>query len=133
MDAAFPGSKFILSVRDGADQWYRSLARFSREKARTLIGFQRLMSLKLIHMHGQVIYGMHHGCYLELIENSVWDEKIYKRFNLQHVDTVQNYFEYRRNDLLVVSLSEADAMQRLCEFLEVPILEETMPKLSASG
>ncbi len=66
-------------------------------------------------------------------ENSVWDEKIYKRFYLQHIETVQNYFKYRRNDLLVINLSEADAMQRLCEFLEVPILEETMPKLNASG
>ena len=28
MDAAFPNSKFILSVRDSADQWYQSLTRF---------------------------------------------------------------------------------------------------------
>jgi hypothetical protein len=25
MDAAFPGSKFILSVRDSDEQWYRSM------------------------------------------------------------------------------------------------------------
>eukprot|EP01038_Epipyxis_sp_PR26KG_P003785 gene3785-biopygen2823 len=28
MDAQFPGSRFILTVRDSADQWYRSVTRF---------------------------------------------------------------------------------------------------------
>ena len=28
LDAAYPNSKFILSVRDNADQWYQSITRF---------------------------------------------------------------------------------------------------------
>src|SRR5690606_4675563 len=31
MDAAFPGSKFILSIRDSPEQWYESLVRFTQK------------------------------------------------------------------------------------------------------
>jgi hypothetical protein len=132
MDAAFPDSKFILSVRDDADQWYRSLTRFHAKRR----GLDRLPTAEELKADPYVWPGfMWHASQLlyGIDENNVWDEEIYKRFYLQHIETVQTYFKYRRNDLLDINLSEADAMQRLCEFLEVPILEETMPKLNASG
>ncbi|MFC1665859.1 sulfotransferase, partial [Pseudomonadota bacterium] len=132
MDAAFPGSRFILSVRDNADTWYQSLIRFHSTRR----GHNRLPTADELKADpyvwpgyqwyaSRLVYGIDEG--------SVWNEEIYKRFYLQHIETVQTYFKYRRNDLLVINLSEVDAMQKLCEFLEMPILKEAIPKLNASG
>ena len=130
LDAAFPGSKFILSVRDDADQWYRSLTRFHAKRR----GFDRVPTADELKADpyrwvgyqwhaSQLIYGIN--------EANVWDEEKYKRTYLQHIEAVQAYFKYRPNDLLVINLSEADAMQKLCEFLGVPISDKAMPKLNS--
>jgi hypothetical protein len=132
MDAAFPGSKFILSVRDDADQWYRSLTRFHANRR----GLGRLPTADELKadpyrwrgyqwLASQLIYGID--------ETNVWDEEKYKRTYLQHIETVQTYFKYRPNDLLVINLSDVDAMQKLCEFLGVPVSGKAMPKLNSSS
>ena len=132
MDAAFPGSKFILSVRDDADQWYQSLTRF-HAKRRGLDRPPTADELKAdpyvwpgyIWHTSQLLFGIDESC--------VWDKEIYTRFYLKHIETVQAYFKYRSNDLLVINLAEADAMKKLCEFLNIPVSVEKMPKLNASG
>ena len=132
MDAAFPGSKFILSVRDDAAQWYRSLTRFHAKRR----GLDRPPTAEELKADAyvwpgyqwyssQLIYGVD--------ENNVWDDELYKRFYVQHIETVQAYFKHRSNDLLVINLAETDAMKKLCEFLNMPVSEEEMPKLNASG
>jgi hypothetical protein len=132
MDAAFPDSKFILSVRDSADQWYRSLTRFHAKRK----GLDRLPTADELKADPYVWPGYQwHASKLlyEIDENSVWDEDIYKRFYLKHIDLVRNYFKHRSNDLLEINLSENNAMQKLCTFLRVPELNEKMPKLNVSG
>ncbi|MDH3375801.1 MAG: hypothetical protein OEQ39_02400 [Gammaproteobacteria bacterium] len=132
MDAAFPGSRFILSVRDDADTWYQSLTKFHAKRR----GLDRLPTADELKSDPYVWPGYQwHASELlyGVDENNVWNEEMYKRVYLQHIETVQAYFTYRCNDLLVINLSEADAMQKLCEFLEMPTLKEAMPKLNASS
>mgnify|MGYP001071861441 CR=1 FL=1 len=45
---------------------------------------------------------------------------------------VEDYFGHRPDDLLVLNLSQADAMQRLCDFLGKPYNGATMPRLNRS-
>lgn len=132
MDAAFPDSKFILSVRDDADQWYRSLTRFHAKRR----GLDRPPTADELKADPYVWPGyMWHASQLlyGIDESSVWDEEIYKMFYLKHIEDVQAYFKYRSNNLLVMNLAEADAMKKLCEFLNMPVSAEEMPKLNASG
>lgn len=132
VDAAFPGSKFILSVRDDATQWYRSLTRFHAKRR----GLDRLPTAEELKADPYVWPGyMWHASQLlyGIDESCVWDEEIYKMFYLKHIDAVQAYFKYRSNDLLVINLAEAESMKKLCEFLNIPVSAEKMPKLNASG
>jgi Sulfotransferase domain len=132
MDAAFPDSKFILSVRDDADQWYRSLTRF-HAKRRGLDQPPTAEQLKadpyvwpgFMWHASQLMYGVD--------ESNVWDEGIYKRMYVRHIESVQDYFRYRPNDLLTINLAAEGSMQRLCEFLKVPISADKMPRLNVSG
>jgi len=132
MDAAFPGSKFILSVRDDATQWYRSLTRFHAKRR----GLDRPPTAEELKADPYVWPGfMWHASQLMygVDEGNVWDEGIYKRMYMRHIESVQDYFKYRPNDLLTINLAAEDSMQRLCEFLKVPISAGKMPKLNVSG
>ena len=132
MDAAFPGSKFILSVRDDATQWYRSLTRFHAKRR----GLDRPPTAEELKADPYVWPGfMWHASQLMygIDESSVWDEEKYKAFYVKHIDAVQDYFKHRPNDLLVINLAESESMKKLCVFLNVPISEESMPKLNVSG
>ena len=132
MDAAFPGSKFILSVRDDATQWYRSLTRFHGKRR----GLDRPPTAEELKADPYVWPGyLWHASRLAfgIDENSVWDEEIYKRAYLKHIDIVLDYFKYRPNDLLVVNLADPESMKKLCVFLNVPISQESMPKMNVSG
>lgn len=40
IDKAYPGSKFILTVRDDAEQWYRSITRFHAKSFGKMAAFQ---------------------------------------------------------------------------------------------
>lgn len=46
MDAAFPGSKFILSVRNSADEWYQSVVRFHLKRLYERTGQRRIPTLE---------------------------------------------------------------------------------------
>lgn len=132
MDAAFPGSKFILSVRDDATQWYQSLTRFHAKRR----GLDRPPTAEELKADPYVWPGfMWHASQLMygIDESSVWDEEKYKAFYVKHIDAVQDYFKHRPNDLLVINLAESESMKKLCVFLNVPISKESMPKLNVSG
>ena len=132
MDAAFPGSKFILSVRDDADQWYRSLTRFHAKRR----GLDQPPTAEQLKADPYVWTGfMWHASQLMygVDESNVWDEGIYKRMYVRHIESVQDYFKHRPDDLLTINLAAEDSMQRLCEFLKVPISAGKMPKLNVSG
>lgn len=131
MDAAFPGSKFILSVRDNADQWYRSLTRFHMKRR----GLERLPTVDEMRSDPYVWPGyVLHAFQLmfEVEGNSVWDECRLKKHYSNHIQTVRSYFRHRSKDLLEINLSETDSMERLCRFIEIPVSGESMPKLNSS-
>lgn len=126
LDYAFPGSKFILTVRDNPDQWYGSLIR-SQTK---LVGKGRLPTADdlqhfdycdtgwLWRQH-QMVYGVD--------EDTLYDPAIYKRHYEDHNQKILEYFKYRPGDLLVLNVSETDAMSRLCVFLGHRAIGISMP------
>lgn len=128
MDYAFPGSKFILTVRNSSLEWYESLTR-----AHTiLVGKNRLPSADDLKAHPyrktgwlwralKLIYGTD--------ENSVYDKTIYIKHYEAHNDMVIDYFRRRQEDLLILNAADSDAMQSLCDFLGVRASNYTMPHL----
>ncbi|WP_172824553.1 sulfotransferase family protein [Vreelandella subglaciescola] len=105
MDEMFPGSKFILTLRD-EQSWMRSqLTHFGANETPMR----------------RWIYGV--GCPLG-------NEETYLEIYRQHYDSVRKYFSNRPNDLLEMDLSNDDGWEELCEFLEHDIPDSVFPHVN---
>ena len=132
VDAAFPGSKFILTVRDSPEQWYQSLTRFHAKR----LGRGRIPSPDDLRNDPYVFKG-----WLwrnkELVfgpdEDTLFDAALYKAHYVAHNERVVDYFRHRPGDLLVLNLASPDSMKRLCEFLGRPWTGQHMPQLNKSA
>lgn len=131
MDHAFPCSKFILTVRDNADEWYESLVRFHS----ALVGKGRIPTAEDLR---QFLY-QYPGFLLDALklvfgvdEENLYDREVYIRWYEEHNSQVIEYFAGRPNDLLVLNIADADAMERLLVFLGYPYTGQKMPHLNSS-
>jgi len=131
VDNAFPGSKFILTVRDSASEWYSSLTRFHTK----LIGKKRLPTPEDLKEYPYVARGWlwrQQTLVYGVNEDTLYDAQIYQRHYEQHNSQVIDYFRHRRNDLLILNLNDPHAMKALCEFLNKPYRGQAMPHLNRS-
>lgn len=94
LDEAFPGAKFILSVRD-TDRWYRSIA----------------------DHFGPNPYHIQQLTYGDDAPEPVNHEARYRRVYEAHNRAVVNHFTNRPEDLMVFSLEQGDGWQELGRFL----------------
>ena len=102
LDEAFPGSKFILTIRD-TDEWWTSLLR---------------------HFGGEST-AMRDWIYGEGDPNG--HETLYKARYDAHNAAVREYFASRPDDLLVMSISSGDGWDLLCPFLGEPLRDTPFP------
>jgi hypothetical protein len=118
LDQAFPDARFILSVRDSAEQWYDSLVRFH-----TCVLFGgHPPSWPLIDGHDYAYPGALAEC-----SRSYWrwqDFGLYQRDRAialyeRHNDNVREYFYGREGQLLVLNLSEPESYARFAAFLHL--------------
>lgn len=94
LDRAYPGSKFILTVRD-MDAWMLSAEKhFTRHKPNEWMAFNRA------YAYGSV----------------EWHPERYRIAHEQHVKNVKDYFA-GRDDLLVYDLCGGEGWDKLCGFL----------------
>ncbi|QNI69791.1 sulfotransferase family protein [Cyanobium sp. NS01] len=108
LDARFPGSKFILTVRP-PEAWLQSQVKHFGSKVSTM---------------RQWIYGK--GC-------SKGNEGVYlKRYN-EHNAEVIDYFRDRPRDLLVLDLTAGAGWPELCNFLGYPIPSVPFPRSNTAA
>lgn len=127
MDTLFPGSRFILTVRDDADQWYRSLTEFHKKIVTGGKNIPTAQELKNFYYRypgylweaAQTTYGV--------TEETLYDKALYTRHYDDHNEAVVRYFSGRPADLLVLNLSDPNAMRSLCEFLGIAWAGQAMP------
>lgn len=96
MDHRWPGSKFILMLRN-SDAWIRSQVQHFRTRETPMRKW---------------IYGV--GC-------PEGNEEIYVKRYEDHNREVLAYFQQRPNDLLVMDLARRDGWEKLCPFLGAPV------------
>lgn len=118
LDAAYPGSKFILTVRDDAEQWYRSITRFHAKmfgKNGRVPTVEDLKSADYVYPGFMYNVVKVHGT----PDNDPYNKDImvahYERYNRD----VINYFKNRPDDLLIVNISEKGSYKKFVEFLGV--------------
>ena len=104
IDQHFSGSKFILTLRD-EESWLNSAKNY----------FQ--------HRPNKAIRTWIYGHSSDQMNDSIYLDR-YRR----HHAAVQHYFKNRSNDLLVMDIETGDGWEKLCPFLDKPIIKLPFPK-----
>jgi hypothetical protein len=126
VDRKFPGSKFILTIRDSPDQWYDSLTRFHA----LLFGNGRIPTLDDLKAADYVRQGWVYEVN-RLINNTPAGDPYNKdmliaQYNA-HNAAVMEYFRHRPQDLLVLNVATLGAYDLLCDFLDKPRAGKEFP------
>jgi len=131
MDKAFPGSKFILTERKNADEWYESLVRFHTK----IVGKGRIPTAEDLRQFNYRYPGflwdaqrLRYGA----IDTTLYDRELYTRAYEEHNRKIREYFKNRPDDLLILNVADADSMERLVKFLGYPYTGQKMPHENAS-
>jgi hypothetical protein len=117
LDKAFPGSKFVLTVRDSPEQWYNSLINFhSKIFGKGKIPTKQDLQNAVYIWKGRPwqinrLYGTP--------EDDPYNKDILINNYMQHNLEVMDYFKDRPNDLLVINVGEKDSYSKLMSFLNI--------------
>jgi hypothetical protein len=127
LDQVFPGSKFILSVRDDAEQWYRSITRFHGKRFGTDGAPPTAEELK------NATYRKLGFAYNTVKVHGTTDEDPYHKQTMidhynAHNRAIEVYFRYRPDDLLVVNLAKDEDYKRFIQFLGVSCTRTEFPR-----
>ena len=117
LDAAYPGSKFILTVRD-TDTWLKSCENhwFNRPAFKNVETTEEEIHLKVRRLLRAATYGTY--------------AFVPERFRFvyeQHVRNVKEYFKDRPDDLLVIDIVAGGGFEKLAPFLGRPTPREPFP------
>ena len=117
LDKAYPGSRFILTLRNDAEQWYQSITRFNAK----LFGDGHIPTADDLRAANYVRKGFaYRGFKLHgTPDDDLYNKEIminhYNRYN----QAVLDYFNERQDDLLVINLAEKGSYRKFVEFLGV--------------
>ena len=107
LDQQYPGSKFILTIRQD-EKWVNSVLKHFKDK--------------YIPAH-EWIYG---------VRTAYGNEETYLKRYRAHNREVQEYFVDRPNDLLVMDITAGDGWDKLCPFLGLEIPPFEFPLLNTA-
>jgi len=109
LDNNYPGSKFILTIRD-TEGWLKSCKN----------QFNQRLAEKRPDAANQL--------FLDLYDTIIFDEEKFKHSYKKFTDDALEYFKDRPNDLLVINVSKGEGWEKLCPFLNKPTPEALFPK-----
>jgi len=113
LDRKYPGSKFILTVRD-LDAWLDSVEDHRRRREHEL---ENPSCPKAVVR--ELLYG-----------TRGFDRKTFARAYDTHLARVRAYFGQRPGDLLEISFTSGTGWEPLCSFLDAPIPAQPIPWLN---
>ncbi len=135
LDALFPNSKFILTVRDSAD-WYRSLHQFTAKRyglapdgpipRESLEGDNYLVPTYSLEAHcsmyltGAPDYTTTPARPAEVAWDKLYDRDHYVAAYEARNAAVRDYFKHRPDQLLEIDLTKETAIDRIAAFLGLP-------------
>lgn len=126
LDRAYPGSKFILTVRDDAEQWYSSITRFHAKKfgrngriptsgdLKSAEYIRRGLAYNTVRLHGTS-------------DDDPYNHDIMTAHYEKYNRDVMEYFKDRPEDLLVLNIAEEGAYQNFVNFLGVDSPYDSFP------
>ena len=131
LDQSFPNAKFILSVRNDADQWYRSLVQFHGN----------LFAEGRVPVKDDLLQATY--CYPGFLwesnrvlvntpEDDVYHKPTLVSYYERHNADVRDYFRHKSN-LLEINVAARGAYKTFCDFLGRKPVAEDFPWLNPSS
>lgn len=117
LDKHYPGSKFILTVRD-RESWLRSMENHFRYNPLSYLVPDLLTERKMRRFLRAAVY----GCY------TFNRERMSYVYDLHH-ERVREYFKDDLHRLLVIDIVSGQGWETLCPFLDKPMPNEPFPKI----
>ncbi len=132
LDQRFPGSKFILTVRNSADEWYDSMIRFHA----AMFGHGRIPTIEDLRASDYIRPGAAYEVNRMLYDTP--EDDPYNKGRLiasyeTHNRAVVEYFRHRPGDLLVLNVAAPEAYPKLCAFLGKPVAHRAFPWENKTG
>ncbi len=124
MDRAFPDEKFILTIRDDPEQWYRSVINFSIKR------YGRFPETVDLNNDPYVWRGWSWENFQARFPghaDDLFNKDLMLSEYLKHNQHVIEYFQEQPDKLLVINVAEKMAYGRLCDFLGVPPRQNSFP------
>jgi hypothetical protein len=115
LDAAFPRSKFILTVRDTPDQWYESLVGFHSE----VFGGGKVPTKADLQRSNYRRPGWAAELLSILPEDDLYNRDLLLAYYNSHNESVMSHFSERQEDLLVLNVADPHAYEKFCSFVGV--------------
>jgi 3'-phosphoadenosine 5'-phosphosulfate (PAPS) 3'-phosphatase len=113
LDQRFPGSRFILTVRD-QEGWLKSCKKQFNERSAAAQN----------EAHRQI--------FEDLYGTNIFDERRFASGYERFVNGVFEYFKHRPQDLLVLDVARGDGWEKLCPFVERPVPDVPFPKANVT-
>lgn len=118
LDHYFPNSLFILSERDSPEQWYNSITKFHAK----LFGNERNIPTKEDLMKGKYRYeGFIWKSFYEKygeVEGDIYNKAHLMKVYTERNTAIKKYFQ-NKNNLLVLNVSEHEAINKLSRFINI--------------
>ncbi len=132
IDTAFPNSKFILTIRNNANEWFDSLTRFHTK----IVNKGRLPTAEDLkefpYRHKGWLWNQFTSVYGD-DESILYDRHTYTTHYNNHNNRIREYFRHRPQDLLVINIADPTSMEDLCDFLGFDFTDQEMPHLNQSN
>ena len=113
LDVAYPGSKFILTIRDSKG-WLTSCRK------------------QFTQPHTERQNEAHRRLFIDLYGTDVFEEERFASGYRRFVNGVRDYFKGRPQDLLVLDVSGGEGWEKLCAFLNRPVPDIPFPKANVT-
>lgn len=126
LDYHFPGSKFILTVRDSPEEWYNSLINFhSRLFAKNGNIPTKEDLQNAAYRYKGFVWDVNRAIY-KTPENDPYNSVILKKHYEEYNRNVIDYFDGRPN-LLIVNLKNRQAIYQISNFVNIKLKYQEFP------
>ena len=126
LDVEYPGSKFILTIRE-MDSWLESCKKhFWPKRAEVLASYLQESGISGIGIEGMK------QLYLDMYSTTEFDTGKFTEGYHRHFNDVMSYFSNRQQDLLILDICAGEGWEQLCSFLDKPLPDQPFPKLNAT-
>jgi len=116
LDRAYPGSRFILTLRDERNWLHAVMRHFSVSYNKYRAGWNQDPFTNRVH---QITYGRRD-----------FEPDVFLARYRRHNEEVLDYFRNRPNDLLIMNMDRGGGWQELCGFLQVPVPDVPYPYIN---